>query len=891
MKKYLPACLLLLAAPAMAQQADTTLISAEDSAYLTLPVHKAVKELPPQITLLSAGEITGVLDGLVTGVQQAGRTGQPGSAPSLLIRGLGSLSENAAPLVLLNNMPYTGDITLLNTNDIASITVLKDAAETAEYGSRGANGVIQIVTRKRCDNSGSHLTLNARSGIITSGVREYKKLDPKAYYETVYDLTKGIVPPDQIVDQVLGGYNAYNVPNDQLFTTDGKVNPNASLRYHDSWQKQTRRLGSKQDYQLAFSNEGKLGILYVSSGYLKENGLIKSTGFERWTGMVNGILRPKPWLRAGINANGAIGSQHSIVPGDSYLNPIYAARMMPSIYPVYVYDAAGNRETDPLTGDRYDWGADRRPFANSNAAGAQLLDAWRNRSSSWVLNPYISATVLKQFTLEAVFQYDVESDKTLQDQNPYFGRAAALGGFIVRSDLKQQAYNFHTSLGWDRYLGQHYLQLKTGYEYYRQTRDFDSSFAAGSDPLFRGQSYFFQEHKLSGVYIKGNYEFKEKYLLSAVFRRDQTTNLFPGARDRNYWSVGAAYRIDKENFMKNSWLRGLKLHASYGLQGNAGLDQPIPFIVFSPLSSRTFRQANAGISLMTYSNRFSVDLDAYSRQSTADPVFMPLNNKGLELAATASILRNVSFNWEVHLTATHNRNSIAKMPPNTPQTIDNFYRAVQGQSAYDFYLPQYAGVDPVSGRPLYYKNAAAGGQTPTPDYISLVGVDDWRGEGSAFPYLYGGLSNNFRYKQFELYLQLNYSLGGKCYDIGYAELMGDGINGYSWSTDILDRWTPDHPSATIPGIRPDDLFINAPSDRFIRSASYLSIRQVYLAYQFETKTLKKAHLKSLTLYLSGENLWLFSAVRGMNPQASFAGVDNYTYPIVRTVMFGVKAGL
>jgi hypothetical protein len=208
----------------------------------------------------------------------------------------------------------------------------------------------------------------------------------------------------------------------------------------------------------------------------------------------------------------------------------------------------------------------------------------------------------------------------------------------------------------------------------------------------------------------------------------------------------------------------------------------------------------------------------------------------------------------------------------------------------DFYMVAYAGVDPNNGDALYYAKDGNGNEIKTSDYWHAVETNR-KNFGSAFPAVYGSMTNKFIYKNFELSIQVNYSLGGKYYDEVYQDLMNNGNNANNWSTDILNYWTPGNTITNVPRLDVNGLPDSDVSSRFLRSASYLNIANLYLGYSFKEAKIKKAKMKSLRVYLTASNLWMFAASKGMNPQGSFYGTPGYVYLPARSVMLGLNVGI
>lgn len=879
---------------ATAQTADSLNQATRDTTS-TLSVRTLIvqqnRQTPPERRPVSV--FTRTLDGLIPGLQSTNGGGQPGAAPELMLRGFSSYNTGMMPLIELNGTVYSGDIATLNPQDIDYITLLKSPSDVVIYGNRAANGILQIKTKSGIPDKG-RLTIDAKAGIVTMGIRDYDKLDTRAYYETMY---QALSSTPYAVIPFLGGYNAFDLPDNQLFTAEGRINPATTLRYEEDWFKETRRTGFRQDYTITTSDEGNKGHYYLSAGYLNEKGYIKSTGFERANITFNGSVNPKPWLKAGLFTTGATSSQHFIDTRDSLHNPFYVARFMPAAFPVYYRDATGTIQKDEKTGaDKYDWGSSI-DFPNSsmgnrliapatNIPGSLTLDNRQNKSGSWIVNPYLELTILKQLKARTDFQYNVSQNKQYLTLNPYYGDGAITNGREDITTTNQSTTALRQTLSWDRNIAKHNILVSGGYEYYGFHTSFTTTMTTGNSSNIPSASGTYSKTQ-EGFFLRGNYSFDEKYFLTAGARLDHMINRIPGNRMKPYWAVGAAYDISREPFLQNSAVNKLKLRIDYGTQGNNGLlsysDDPF---------AEQIRQWNTGMDLTLF-RALNISLDAYRRFNPLSVNHIPpsypggiirlinmsIENKGLELSLrTAPLKPNRKLGWSLFFTAAVNRNKVRRLD----------VQETQEGSIYDLNLPEYAGPDPVSGQATYYINLP-GGRFTTTDY-GLLQAKDLRTFGSAQPDLYGSLTQTFTYKRLLLSIQLNYSLGGKYYDQVYAHLMGNGLRG-TWAPDILDAWTPDHSTTDIPRVSTTDAYSNAVSNRFVRNASYLNIKNVYLGYNLPATVTKRAKLKTLTAYLTAENLWLFAAHKAIDPQASFNGMGGYNYLPARTIMIGISAGL
>jgi TonB-linked SusC/RagA family outer membrane protein len=342
--------------------------------------------------------VTKALEGLVPGIIATNGGGAPGSSASVLIRGVGSINASSSPLYVLNGSPYDGSISAISTDDIESVTVLKDAAAAALYGSRAANGVIMINTKKGKKGK-TAVTASLRQGFMSRGIPEYDRVNSQQYYELFWEAyrnsyisqgdnatTAGIKASNVLTSSNGLVYNAYNVPGNTLVDpSTGKLNPDAKLLWNESWEDALFRQASRTNANVNFSGAGDMTDYYLSAGYLNEEGIVKNSGYKRYNLRLNVNVTPTKWFTAGINIDGAMAERKDVPSGGTATtNPFYFTRQMGPIYPVYQHDPVTGAFVDTLGEHKLDYGVPEqmgtRPYAGrSNLLGTLALD---DRSSN-----------------------------------------------------------------------------------------------------------------------------------------------------------------------------------------------------------------------------------------------------------------------------------------------------------------------------------------------------------------------------------------------------------------------------------------------------------------------------------------------------------------------------
>ena len=557
---------------------------------------------------------TSALVGKVAGIQATTGDGGPGASPTIRIRGIGSLSASSAPLYIVDGAPYENGIATLNPNDIASITVLKDASASAIYGARGANGVIIITTKKAQAGADPEINFEARWGSNSRLVPQYDVIDnPAEYYETHYRALYnskyywGSSSADAyafadaaLLDKNNGGlgYQVFSVPQGEKFIgTNFKVNPNATLGYSDgtyyytpdNWYDEAFHNSFRQEYNLSASGATERFNYYANLGYLSDGGFVDKSNYTRYTARLNGDYKIKDWL----TFSAQMGFTHGISQDPQYTagerstgNMFYACNNMAPIYPLYVRDANGNimKENGRVVYDANQTNQ-QRPSLLGNPVRDNLYNDRKGVSDLFNGRWGLIATPVKGLTLSATLNVSAYNSRSNSLYSP-FGSASSTDGAVSVSSKRKFSFNQNYLARYETTFAEdHTLNVMAGYEQYKLT---ESSLKAYNDHLYSpfipelGNAHGTSKKDLSssstyymtqGIFGQLQYDYKETYFLSGSYRRDASSCFAPGHRWGNFGSVGAAWQITKMDFMKDiKWINFLKLKLSYGIQGNDNLN-------------------------------------------------------------------------------------------------------------------------------------------------------------------------------------------------------------------------------------------------------------------------------------------------------------------------------
>lgn len=927
------------------------------------------------------------LAGKVTGVQMHSASGQPGlSSPTIRIRGVSSIKSGNKPLIILDGAPFEGDLNAINNNDIESMTVLKDAASSALYGARGANGVIIITTKKGKDGR-VQVVLDAKWGVNSKATQDYDVIkDPAQYYEmhygALYNYAKNIYGYTderayQFANQNLIGsntnsyglaYNVFSVPNGQyMIGVNGKMNPNATLgnvvsygglEYlltPDNWLDDVYKKSLRQEYNLSASTATDKSSFYMSANYLKNEGIIQNSGFERISGRLKADHQVLPWLKMGANMDYShfrIKMMDTDLDGKSNSsgNIFAIANQVAPIYPLYVRDAAGNIMTNENGITMYDY-ADRmnagliRPYlSNSNAIGDSRLNTNGNKGNQVNSTFFAEARFLEDFkftTMNSIGFLELMKTAVI---NPYYGQYATSNGIVSKKNTRIYAYNIQQLLEYTKNINNHHINALLGHEYNKRTitylsasksnmfdpnnHELDGAITDGSMGSYNSL------YNVEGFLGRAQYDYDETYFGSFSYRRDGSSKFHPDHRWGSFWSMGGAWIISKHEKYNIPWLNFLKFKMSYGEQGNDQINDYLYTDTYNIINSLGSPAAvpkvkgnseiswekqgnfNTGVEFELFDGKLNGGLEYFYRKTSDMLSWFTLpasygftgymdnvgdmRNTGIELELDVTPVKTNDLTWNISMNMTYVSNKITYIPEeNKLMTVDgingysdgNKYYG-EGKSIYTYYLKKFAGVDQ-NGESLFYYNVTDAKGVATGEIGTTTKYSDGSYYlcGTSLAPVYGGFGTSIDYKGFDFTLGFVYQIGGKVYDSDYATYMGvpdSNFRGFAYHADLLNAWTPENTSSSIPRFQYGDLYTTSASDRFLESASYLSLQNIVLGYTLPARVCKVAGIEKLRVYFTADNVWLWSKRQGLDPRQSNLGEStNSYYSAIRTLSGGI----
>ncbi|EDM43810.1 putative outer membrane protein probably involved in nutrient binding [unidentified eubacterium SCB49] len=878
--------------------------------------------------------VDNLLQGKAAGVQVTAANGKPGQGAFVRIRGTGSLTAGASsPLYLVDGAPIREeDLGGIANEDIENITILKDAATTARYGSRGANGVVVITTKGGKRNNDAQVRISSRTGYSERIAPNYDLMnaEQKLQYEAELNAL---------------GVNAAG-PLPGVTTLPGSEERQFLLDNQTDWSDLILRNGFIQSNNFSVSGGADKVDYFFSAGHDRNTGIIDQlSGYERTNARLNLNIDAKEWLTIGVNVGYSRSSSDEPRDRNNMQNPFRAMADYNPYETEFVLDENGNVTYDESGNPIYS------PTTTSfNVRGALLSEP----SVDYNNNLLASATAAVRLSDHFTYNFSAALNGLTTRTDGYSKPGGILDSLIGDADNPGNKLDFGSylsdmtisnSLSYNLNGEKNNLNILGLYEYnIAEARSYTVRSIGFPSALLSTQSNAAQvtdgsttRSKLALVSygLFADYDYDERYLASASARYDASSNFGDDEQYGLFYSVSAGWNIAKENFFDVDAVNDFKLRGAYGTVGNRsgisryasqgtvgfgsypGGSSTIPDNIANPLLQwETTTTTNVGLELNMFQNRLRFVTDYFIRD-TEDLLFdVPraaesgifsvtdnlgkIQNKGLELSLSGDIIRGENLTWTVGGNIILLDTEIVELPDGedvTPNAFNILYR--EGSKINEHYLVRYAGVDPATGRPQYLN---AEGETVFSDEID--GDTDRVLQGkSTIADKEGGFYSNIRYKGFGLRTDFVFKTGNWINDQVQANLNSDGaLIGANQATSAFNYWQ--NPGDT--NVHPSPLYIDEviASDRFLTKGDYLRLRNVTLSYNFDKAVMDKTFLSSLRIYVQGQNLLTFSDFYG-DPEVGISSGETisfadsvapgeltlYSYPNTKSYQIGVDIGL
>ncbi|WP_239446150.1 TonB-dependent receptor [Parabacteroides sp. An277] len=940
-----------------------------------------------QLGKISGTGFAEALQGMSAGVNVTNNEGNPGGDTRIQIRGIASMSGQSSPLIIVDGMPYDGSLNTIAPSDIESMTVLKDAAAASLYGSRAANGVLVITTQK--GKTGKPV-INFRGawGTSDNAVKNPTKADPyqqltntwRAIYNDKYYL-EGMSSQeagDYASQTVLGhmvnprinsaGETVYVTPfkwtgdasNYVLHDGNGNcwTNPELEMVWDESdydWYGAVFSRKLRQDYGVDVSGSTENGKVnyYTSLSYLNDKGYANNQYYTRYSFRTNVSAEITNWLSMGGSLaysyyrQNTSGANRALVFSNTLNSPWLRNEDNTDWY------------YSEKTGQRiYDFGEN-----SSNFFGSHVLqnggDYWNNPNDEDfdcydgnMLTAHYNADIKLPFNIK--FRTAVNLDDITKNRyqytsaihgdgqlKPYGVTVKTSGGAATRENWRTTSLTWNNVLNWNKTLGDHTIDIMLGHELYSYNKTWTYAYGEGimqmdqyelaSTTTNWDNDSYRNRYTLLSFFGKVDYNFLNKYYLSASLRRDGSSRFHPDNRWGNFFSVGASWRISKEKFLENqTWIDNISLRGSYGTSGNDKLilrntstgvssaDDEILYAYqgyytsddlysnagYKPKSIATpnlkwekNEQYNIALDF-SFWNRFNGTIEFYTRNSK-DLLYykqLPLSaqigdaegyntnlgnirNRGVEITLGATAIKTQNFQWDINFNLSTLDNEVTYLPDGAYNYENRGagYRLEEGYSIYEFYMVKNAGVNPETGNMQYWIRDDNGGWTTTESY-SDVSSDDYQWCGSAIPNLFGSITNSFRFQNFDLSFMWYASFGSKMWDYQYQErtTVRDGV-GIIQDLVEGDVWMQPGDEAKFPRWSASNYSdTRRNSDFYLFDNDYWRLRNLTFGYTLPQNLIRKVGISNVRIYLSGDNLLTFgsAAKRHTEPETGVSG-NNY----------------
>lgn len=850
------------------------------------------------------------LQGKVAGLQVID-AGKPGDNVSMKIRGLGSIND-CDPLVVIDGVPTDLGLNNLNMADIERLDVLKDASATAIYGSRGANGVVMITTKKGKEGAG-HMAVSADMS-FQSVKRKPTMLNSAQYAQ---------------------------LNNEMMANAGYSQNPEwldpSVLTQTTNWLDEMLRDGIMQNYSLSYSGGTDKAHYYVSGGFLDQTGIVKTVDYRRFTFQANTDAQATKWLKFTNSVKFSADRKQS--GSYSISDAMFAL-------PIYAIKDANGEWTGP-EGNSYWYGSIRNPIGNMETYGS------KTNGYNFMINTSAELTFTKWLKFKSTFGYDA---KFWFDDS--FSPAYNWKPSPVDVSSRYQGSNRSFTYLWDNYFTidhtfakKHHVNAMLGTS--AQWNDFaylnanKSGFPLGVHEMNNGEkmkdiSGSCSDWSLLSYMARLNYSYADRYMITGTVRRDGSSRFGKNNRWGTFPSVAAAWRISEESFFpKQEIVNNAKLRLGYGVTGSQTSVSNYSYLAQYNTSVYPFgynkneatalvnlalanpnihweevAQTNIGLDLSFLNSRINLSVDAYWK-NTSDMLVkasIPItsgfedtsttytnagkvSNQGVEITLNTVNIQTKDLTWETSANVTFNRNKIKDLNSDTPYYINQLNNSYVSMLAKDYPINVFYGyvTDGIfQNQDEVEAHAFQAGAQPGDirfkdlDNNGVINDNDRTVIGNPNPSVFYSMTNTLTWKGFELSVFLQGVAGNKIYNYVSSNATGM-FAAYNQTTDVLNRWTGEGTSNTMPRAVYGDPNQNARvSDRYVENGAYLRLKNVSLAYNFPKAMLSKIGVEGIRLHFAAENLATITGYSGLDPEVGINGIDYNNYPVSRTFSVGLN---
>ena len=915
-------------------------------------VHSVASIGGETIEKTQATSITQALQGTVSGVTVLTSGGVPGSGQTIRIRGIGSINASAAPLIVVDGVIFNGSINSIPQEQVESVSVLKDAS-AAVYGSRGSNGVVIINTKKGKRNSKGSFTFSSSFGTASEAVDMHPVLDADTYtkyfWEAMvnsYQYVDGETNADaralasaNIVDAL--GYNPYGTGVNSPISTDGVLV--GAPQWDTDWYGALINTSAiRRNNTMSYSGGTDSSNYFISMNYLHEEGQVKTTWFDRFSLRSNFETNITDDFSWGLNTSYTNTENNTPTQsGSGYANVIQWINTVPSIYPIYRRAENGDLILDNSGNPIYDYGsnlgnvnASRTILTGENTVGSYEYYKFKNNSYNLNANTYMNLKINDYLDFRSTLSYGRGTGAGFSYVHYLYGYASTVSGRVSQDRNITTTLTTQQQLNLNKTFGNHNLGASLIYENYALKSDTMGAQGIGFLPnveVLNGStspesvSGAVSEERLESYISRINYNYDNTYFLEGSYRRDGSSRFAEDVRWGDFFSFGGSWILSNEDFMKNiSQIDYLKLRASYGEVGNNRGIGYFPYMqlfvtgwnnlsntgvlsgsVADPnLAWEKTSITNVGIDF-GIGNRFSGALEYYSKESIDLIYDKPLaistgnesittnvgaiKNSGIEFTLDANVIKSEDLNFDLGFNISTNTNEITELTQE--EFISGTKKWMVGKSLYNWFIREWAGVDPDDGYGMWYKDVldADGevtGRETTKEYSEATRyyIDD----KTSLPKYTGGITANLSYKNFDFSTLVYFSLGSHQYDSQYASLMSGMERNDQGHPDLVNRWQQPGDVTDVPLLLNSSNDFNATSTRFLYKNDWGRVKSLSLGYTFDDEVNTRLKTQSIRVFLQGDNLFTLSSKDGIDPEQTLSGLTGSRSYQLKTISLGLN---
>ena len=892
------------------------------------------------------------LSGNVPGLQLANTSGLPGAFPQIRIRGVGSMNAGNDPLYVIDGVPAisgdyswsnteTSSMNFLNPGDVESITILKDAAAAALYGSRASNGVV-LITTKKGQAGKTKISFKNSIGFSNFAVNNYP-LASEAETEMLHrEAWTNYATDNPSVWSRYGSLEAYVNSQVEYYYPARK----AGYGYVD-WKKLLLRTAVSRTHELSVSGGNENTHVFFSGAWNTNESVTINRFMDRISGSLNVDHKVNKWIKVGANVQFSYTSQEGNQESSLWDNPYYAvAAYVPYRWPAYNPDGTYWKGWPILdaSGDVVDY---ESYFRNSSTYKNPMINQENQITGSaqtrLLFKPFIEINLMDGLKAKSIFSYDGLYMLDKFGWLPEHANGQAYGdGFYEEYELTTLKLVSSTTLSYNKsFAGNHNIAAMIGWEAENQKEHragvevadlFSTSILSTTLASSIADAYGFANQCSMLSFISSlNYDFNSKYYLTGTYRRDGSSRLAASKRWGDFWSVSGSWRIINEPFMQNiSWLDDLRLRASYGVSGTLPTNYYYHKSFYSASSSEQYgpdggfriasafnpnlsweknNSINIGLETAIF-NRARLSIDFYNKLTTdllmnATTASISgltsylknvgnMRNRGVEIDLNVDVIKKKDLTWTIGLNWTGNKNEVTQMSFDGEVLQGSPFRREKGYSYYQYFTREYLGVDKATGRPMFASNAMVNGELDKSvvydaRQASNVRLDGYTGD----PDGYGGISTNLRYKGFTVSMMFSYQYGNYVFDQGQDQLQVDGGTNFfrSISKEQLKRWQKPGDVTNVPRRMPYTYAGYYDSSRMILPGDFIRLKNMTISYNLPQNWVRKASLDGVRIYASGTNLLTFTGLYFDPEMAFYGGYVDFQTPPMKTISFGIEITL